>query len=257
MRRHRTGWRRRRQALLTGLLALCLFLPAEAKAQDAARYDECLRKVEQAPEEGLTEALQWRDLGGGAPARHCVAMGLAATGHEDMAAARLEELAAEVGSHDRVIAADLMAQGAALWSITGQDPRALAALDKAIGWNGDKATLHLDRAHVLSGMERFREADEAVTRALELDDLSAEAYALRGMIRRELNQRDSAEDDIAMALALDPEQPYALIQRALQRAAAGDRQGARDDANAVIAQDPDAPVAENARRVLEAMDVRP
>lgn len=247
-----------RQAL--ALLALGLALPtaaghAQSLVPTVRSYQACTEAVERDPESGMTAALQWRDLGGGRAAEHCVALALAANGNARLAATRMEELAEVFGTARPDMAASLMSQAAALWVLAREDARALTVLDRALEWQGDSAALHLDRAHVLAGLKRFGDALQVTDRVLALDELSAEAYALRAMLNRELGWKQAAETDIVNALALQPDQPQALVERARSRAAAGDLPGAREDLLAVIAQDAEAAVAEDARRLLEQLDV--
>lgn len=259
--RHRNGRGRPRQgARARGALA-ALFLSAggslaQSVVPDVATYDDCLAAVDRDPQTGLAAAQAWRDLGGGYAAGHCVVLALVATGSNRIAAQRLEDMASGFATTEQATAAELMGQAAALWVLAREEERALAALERAIGWKDDVAALYLDRAHILAGQNRFAQAGTDVDRALALDDLSADAYALRAMIGRQTGDLAAAEADLVAALALDPDQPQALMERAAARAAAGDMDGARADLNRVIAADPENPVAEDARRMLEKMDVR-
>ncbi|MDF1736143.1 MAG: hypothetical protein P1U37_12710 [Minwuia sp.] len=228
---------------------------AQALIPTVKTYQACTEAVDRDPETGMTAALQWRDLGGGRAAEHCVALALAANGNTRLAAARMQDLAEAFGVARPDMAATIMSQAAALWVLAREDARALTALDRALEWQGSDALLHLDRAHVLAGLERFDEARKAADMALSIDDLSAEAYALRAMINRRTGRTAAAETDIVTALALQPDQPQALVERARSRANAGDIRGAREDLLSVIAQDDEAAVAEDARRLLEQLDV--
>ncbi|MDF1720320.1 MAG: hypothetical protein P1U65_06585 [Minwuia sp.] len=245
-----------RQGFLPLICALMLgCLPTQAAVPEVETYAECLDAVERDPREGLTAALQWRDLGGGTSAEHCAALALSATGSRRLAAVRMQELAERFGVGSPDMAAEIMGQAGALWVLAREDELALKALDRALVWRGNSSLLHLDRAHVLAGLGRFREARDAVGVVLSIDELSAAAYALRAMINRREGDREGADSDIANALALEPDQPHALIERARAQAASGDLDGARADLLAVINQDAEAPEAEDARRLLEELDV--
>lgn len=230
-------------------------VPAQAAVPRVDTYADCLAVVERDPHSGLTAALQWRDLGGGTSAQHCAALALSATGNGRLAAVRMQELAEKFGVGSPNLAAEIMGQAAALWVLAREDALALKALDRALVWQGNNSLLHLDRAHVLAGLRRFGDARTAVEVVLSIDELSAEAYALRAMINRHEGNRAGADSDIANALTLEPDQPHALIERARAQAAAGDLDGARTDLLAVINRDADAPEAEDARRLLEELDV--
>ena len=85
-----------RQALAL-LLAGWAMSPGAAAAQalipTVKTYQACTEAVNRDPETGMTAALQWRDLGGGRAAEHCVALALAANGNTRLAATRMQDLA--------------------------------------------------------------------------------------------------------------------------------------------------------------------
>lgn len=238
------------------LLILTAFLVTH-DAHAVENYDECLQLIETDPPRGLTEALQWRDLGGGSPARHCVALAHAANGDLRLAAVRLQELADEIEPSSERAAAEVLAQAAAIWLQAREDARAIPAFSRAIALSPDDARLRVDLAHVLAAERRFTEAEAEVAAALRLDDLYADAYALKAMLHREQQQYDAADEALANALAIDPEQPMGRMEQALARARGGDVQGARDDLNDLIAEDPEGNIAETARRYLQQLDVSP
>lgn len=236
------------------LLVVAAFL-APASAVAVETYDGCLQLVEADPPRGLTEALQWRDLGGGSPARHCVALAHAANGDLRLAAVRLEELATEIEPSSKQAAAEVLAQAASIWLQSREDARAIPAFSRAVALSPNDAGLRVDLAHVLAAERRFREAEAEVAAALRLDDLSADAYALKAMLHREQQQFDAADEALANALAIDPDQPMGRMEQALARARGGDILGARDDLNDLIAEDPESNIAETARRYLQQLDV--
>lgn len=219
-------------------------------------YDTCVANITTDPERALTEALQWRDLGGGPPALHCVALALAANGDLKLAALRLEDLSREMEPVSNDLAAEVMAQAAAVWLQARDDERATSAFARAVNLRPDSARLRVDLAHVLAADNRFDEAEAQVATALRLDDLLADAYALKAMIHRERGQFDAADEALSNALALDPEQPMARMENALAQARGGDMDGARRDLLDLIADYPDGDIAETARTFLEQMDVR-
>jgi predicted Zn-dependent protease len=237
------------------LLATTLLLaPFSTRAVET--YEGCLQLIEADPPVGLTEALQWRDLGGGSPARHCVALAHAANGDLRLAASRLEELAAEIEPSSEQAAAQVLAQAADVWLQAREDGKAVEAFTRAVVLRPDDARLHLDLAHVLASQDRLDDAETEVAAALRLDDLSADAYALKAMLHRERSQFDAADEALANALAIDPGQPMGRMEQALARARGGDIQGAQDDLNDLIAEDPDGNVAETARRYLQRLEIK-
>ena len=87
------------RAILLGFVA-CLSIgmtsSAWADAEDivgSRNYEACIALAMQDPDSAFERALAWRDLGGGAPARHCVAVALYSLGHFGDAAMGREDLA--------------------------------------------------------------------------------------------------------------------------------------------------------------------
>ncbi|WP_417516543.1 tetratricopeptide repeat protein [Minwuia sp.] len=235
------------------LTVACLLLARAAEAVDT--YEACIARVEADPAAGLTEALQWRDLGGGLAARHCVALAYAANGDFRLAGVRMQEVAAGLETDNRDAAAQVWAQAGAVWLQGQEDALAAEAYGKAIALDPDDPRLHLDLAHVLAAQKRFDAAASEVAAALKLDDLLADAYALQAMLLRRANRLDDADAALANALALDPAQPMARMEQALARARGGDIAGARTDLNDIIAEDPEGNVAETARRYLQELEL--
>lgn len=237
-------------------ILIAAMLLAAIPAAAVEDYDTCVANISADPESALGEALQWRDLGGGPPAKHCVAMALAANGDLKLAALRLEDLSREMEPVSNDLAAEVMAQAAAVWLQARDDLRATDAFARAVNLRPDSARLRVDLAHVLAADDRFDEAEAQVAAALRLDDLLADAYALKAMIHRKREQFGEADEALFNALALDPEQPMARMENALAQARGGDKDAARRALLDLIADYPEGDIAETARTFLEQMDVR-
>lgn len=236
-------------------IALLTALPVAAQ-QQVGSYLQCMEAIRTNAEKGLEAALQWRDMGGGTPARHCAAIGYAATGQQKVAAAQLQTLAEDLSEENKKAAAEVMSQAAAMWTLGKEDRKALLALNQAIAWRPKNPGNYLDRALLFASQKKYGKAEQSATQAIELDDLMVEAYAVRAMIRREAGDFPGSEEDTATALALDPKDPHALMERARSRARGGDMDGARADLTDLIARDPEAAYAESARRVLEELELK-
>ena len=236
--------------------ASCLLAAGSALAQEVGSYPRCLDAIEQDADKGLQAALHWRDLGGGTPARHCAAIAYAATGQPRIAAAQLQALAEDLAENDTRAAADVMGQAASMWTLGNEDDKAMTALNQAIAWQPEKPGLYLDRALLLASEDRFGPAEQSATKAIQLDELMVDAYAVRAMIRRQDGDLAGAEEDTATALALNPQHPHALMEQARSRARGGDMDGARADLTNLIARNPEAPYAETARRLLEELELK-
>lgn len=234
------------------LLLTCLF-PLAAVAE-VTGYKDCITGLERDPEQGLTDALQWRDLGGGAAALHCVALGYVATGQHRIAATRIEELAYMIEGGNKQAAGEVMAQAGAVWLQASEDKNAERAFAKALTWRPGDPRIHVDLAHVQASREAFKLALENAETAIGLDDLSADAYALQGMILRRLNRMDEADEATSTALALDPEQPQARMEQALAMARGGDMESARRELTDIVQDHPDGNIAETAQQMLQKLE---
>ena len=81
------------------------------------------------------------------------------------------------------------------------------------------------RSIAAASLERYDEAVDDLTRALDLDPRRSDALVFRGAAWRHLNQMGLAQDDIDRAFALDPENADALLERGILRQRRGDRKG--------------------------------
>ncbi len=127
---------RRLWALTLALAAAVVLAAPAARAQDAAagraRYLACTALADRTPESALDEAVQWRDEGGGAPARHCMALALIRMGKFADAAAELDTLAGRLGKKNRRLRPAVLDQAGQAW-LRAQKPRkAIAAFTGAI-----------------------------------------------------------------------------------------------------------------------------
>lgn len=254
-----------RAALAAGL-ALLLGLAGAARAQqtnspagglDSQReYVDCMAQARSDPETALERAFAWRDLGGGDPARHCVAVALIGLERYEDAARRLEALAQDIAPENAGLRPAILAQAAQVWHLADRAEQALAAQNAAVELVPDDAELHLERAITLATLGRFWDAVDDLNRVLDLGPERPEALVLRASAYRHLEVLDLARDDIARALALAPNDPNALLERGMLRRLAGDRAAAREDWLRVIALAEGRPPAEAARAALARLDLQ-
>ena len=205
--------------LLTFLAALAAQSAAgeapESPVQEQVdpRYVDCIAFVAADLELGRLAAQQWVDEGGGAAARHCLAMADIEAGFPKLAALRLEEIAQRKDAGDDYVRARLYSQAALTWLEADQASYAEAALDKALALVPDSAESQLTAARVYAAQERWQEVIEAVTSA-ERDDLgSAATFVLRGRARYVLGAYELSAQDVLAALRLDPKNLDALVLR--------------------------------------------
>ena len=161
---------------LAFLLAATTPSPSRAAPLDHAReYRACLALVPRDPVQAFEAAGAWAKQGGGAPAEHCAALALVEHGYFDIAAERLERIAATLGRDSRISPGELLAQAANVWL--------LAPLD------GDA---HAFRAGALRLLGRAAEARRAAEKAVALDLRNPSARLERGLAALALGDREGA-----------------------------------------------------------------
>lgn len=258
--------RTERVSLAAGLALIILGLAGAAQAQQAdwqgrgldpsREYSDCMAQAREDPEAGLERAFGWRDLGGGDPARHCIAIALIGLKRYEDAARRLEALAQEISAENEGLRPAILAQAAQVWHLADQLERALAVQDAAVNLAPEDGELRIERAITLATLGRFWDAVDDLNRAFDLTPDRPEILALRASAYRHLEVLDLARDDIERALALAPDDPNALLERGMLRRLAGDPAAARNDWLRVIALAEGQPQADAARAALARLDVQ-
>ena len=241
-------------AFFLGALIVPAFAPAANDESPEAHYRACMAKARLAPDAAFDDAVAWTGLGGGAPARHCLAVALIGLGQHAEGARRLEALAQD--TYEAPMRAELLAQAAQGWLLAGDAARADDVLTAALRVAPENAELLIDRAGARAALKRYGEAAADLTEALARDPRRADALALRAGARRFLDDIEGALADAEAALALDPSLPEALLERGILRRIKGDDNGARADWRAILAAASTGAAAEAARKNLERMDVK-
>lgn len=231
--------------------------PTKAREIDHAhQYKACMVLAKKSPEEGFESALNWRDLGGGDAAEHCVAASLISLGHHTEAAERLETLAHKPKQNPSV-RAGLLAQAAQAWLLADQAARAEAVLTVAMKLTPDDSALYVDRAQARAALKDFQGALEDLNHAIAREDRRADAYVFRATTYRFLDKLELALADVERALSLAPTHAEGLLERGNLRRLRQDNDGARQDWLRVLHLAPKSPAAAAARQNLEKMDVKP
>lgn len=244
--------------LLTGVLVAGVSAPASSaanEAENADRYQACMASIDLDAEKAFDSAIEWRGLGGGAPARHCAAAALLALGYYRDAAGRLEELAQQP-TDEAALRTGLLVQAAQAWSLAENPERAFAALTAAIRIDDKDPKLFLERAVVQAEMGLYDKAVDDLSRCIALDPVSVDAYAFRASAYRYLDQMGLARADVYHALALEPDHLEARLERGILRRMDGDNDGARLDWTRILELVPNAAIADTARRNIELLDVK-
>jgi len=203
---------------LISLAALVLTGAAWAQAPQVdadarQRYATCVAGVEVDPEAAFEEAIGWRSLGGGAPARHCAALALLALGAEEEAASRLEALALRPDAGGADARAAILAQAANAWMLAEAPDAALESLAAALELAPNSSELHRDAARAHALKRDWAAAAHALNEALARDPRSSAAHALMARAKWELGEAEAAREHVRKALAFDPENLDALVVR--------------------------------------------
>ena len=208
------------------------------------------------PEGAQELAETWQTAGGGDGAAHCLALARIALGGIEEGAGMLEKLAD--GAHGSPASrAAIFRQAAQAWLMTGDAGHAFAAGTRAVALSPDDPDLLIDRAISAGGLERWQDAVDDLTHALELDANRPDAMVLRGSAWRHLGHDELAQDDIDRAIAMDSENAEALLERGILRQRRADAAGAREDWEKAITLAPDTPTADLAEQNLALLDAGP
>lgn len=188
-------------------------------AQEQARLEACLAKIETDPDEAYEDGLAWSYQGNRPGARQCTAMALIALGHADEGAHRLMNLANATDGGTLEQRAAYLSQAGNAW-IQAEDPTsALEAFTGALKIAPDAPELLLDRAsaHLLLG--NYDEAIEDLDTALLRKPGLGEAHQMRGEAWLAKGEADKAWEDVVAAMEADPENVDTLVLRGRVREA--------------------------------------
>jgi tetratricopeptide (TPR) repeat protein len=230
--------------------------PVPPRIAQGNQYESCLAMLPTDPEGAQALAETWQTAGGGDAADHCLALARIELGDPQDGASLLERIGAN--SHSPSIArAAVYGQATQAWLMSGDSNRALATATLALSLSSDDPDLLIDRAVAAGSLERWQDAVDDLTHALEQDPRRPDAMVLRGSAWRHLGQIDLAEDDIARALTMDPDNAEGLLERGIIRQRRDDATGARADWERAIALSPDSPTADLAQQNLALLEVGP
>lgn len=246
--------------------------PPANTPDDKDFYTQCVKLSENSPESAERVAGDWRDRGGGFPARHCLALALAGEGKYREAAETLETMAEDfrvaeggqagqaLSTFDRSMIADIYGQAGNAWLLAGEPIRAYdiltAGISEATASSQAALELLIDRARASAATEDFDAALVDLDAAQAIEPDRADIYVFRANAHRVLEHWDEAKADIDRALEIDPRHLGALLERGNLKRIEGDDDGARQDWLAILSADPESPVADAARKNIESMDVK-
>jgi tetratricopeptide (TPR) repeat protein len=219
-------------------------------------YDRCLGMLSIDPAGANVFADAWEATGGGDGATHCRALAEIALGAPGTGAELMDKLAgasqAPAGAR-----ASVYGQAGQAWLMAGDPGRAFGSATLALSLTSDDADLLIDRSIAAATLERYDDAVDDLSHALDLDPRRVDALVFRGAAWRHLNHLELAQDDIDRAFAQDPENPEALLERGILRQRRGDRDGARQDWEQAIALSPDTATGDLAQQNLALLEAGP
>ncbi|WP_430473601.1 tetratricopeptide repeat protein [Thalassospira lucentensis] len=222
--------------------------------EERQQYQDCIKLAQLKPEDGFESAIAWRDMGGGEPARHCVAVALISLGKYEEAATRLDALAKDSAAAPGVIAG-MLAQAGQAWMMANNLEFAWRDQSRALELAPNNAQLWVDRAMALGLAGEYWEAIDDLNKALDLAPNQPDVLIYRASAWRMLESYDLAMSDIENALNLEPNNVQALFERGKLYLIAGKKDLARRDWLNVIENSNGTPVADAAKANIENMDV--
>jgi len=230
--------------------------PVPPRIAEGEEYDRCLGMLSNDPSGANVFADAWEATGGGDGAAHCRALAEIALGAPENGAELMDKLA---GASQAAAAARASVYGQAgqAWLMAGDPGRAFGSATLGLSLTPDDADLLIDRSIAAATLERYDDAVDDLSHALDLDPRRVEALVFRGAAWRHLNHLDLAQDDIDRAFAQDPENPEASLERGILRQRRGDRDGARQDWEQAIALSPDTATGDLARQNLALLEAGP
>ncbi|QMW23431.1 tetratricopeptide repeat protein [Sandaracinobacteroides saxicola] len=205
--------------------------PVVQSAREKARYDGCVRALESDAVKAEAFAAEWQALGGGLPARHCLALAQLKLGKPALAAATLARAAQAAEAAKEPFAADFWGQAGNAALLAGDAKMAMAHFNSALSGIGDfapkrAAELHIDRARAAVEAGDRKQARADLTRAKALAPDNADGWLLSATLAREAGELVPAKADIDRALALG-RTPAALLEAGNIAGLAGDVAAAR------------------------------
>lgn len=206
-------------ATLVSLALMQQSVGDQIAAQEAARLDACLARIETDPDNAYEDGLAWSYQGNRPGARQCTALALIALGHPEEGAARLQSLANATDGGTMEQRAAYLSQAGNAWIQAENPDAALVAFDGAIKIAPDAPELLMDRATAHLLLEHYDEAIEDLDAALRYTPGLGEAHQLRGQAWLEKGDPDKAMLDVKAAMDADPENVATLVLRGRVREA--------------------------------------
>ena len=187
--------------------------PQTVQFPETSQYQECIALLRTDTPAGRRHAQQWVSTGGGADARHCLAIADLESGFPGLAAARLEDIAERKDAGDDFVRARVLAQAAEAWLKADEISNAQRTITEALLLVPDSGELQLTAAKVFASREQWQEVIDAVDAAEEAGIVSAETFVLRGRGYYTMGSYETAAQDVVAALSIAPTNIDALVLR--------------------------------------------
>jgi tetratricopeptide (TPR) repeat protein len=181
--------------------------------ENVNRYEACVAKTKTDASAAYEDGLIFRNDGGGALARHCIALALLALGDTEEAAARLEEIAFMPDGGDAEMRAELLAQAGNAWLLARAPVEAENAFTQAMTIVAGDPDVLIDRARARALQKRFSDAVKDLDQSLVVRPRDVLALRLRADAYFELHNMERAEKDVDAALSIDPHDVETLVVR--------------------------------------------
>lgn len=188
-------------------------------AEEQARLEACLTKIESDPEDAYEDGLAWSYQGNRPGARQCTALALIALGNPAEGAHRLMSLANATDGGTLEQRAAFLSQAGNAWIEANDPDSALEAFTGALKIAPDAPELLLDRASAHLLLEHYDKAIEDLDAALSLSPGLGEAHQMRGAAWLEKGDPEKAMADVEAAMVADPENVDTLVLRGRVREA--------------------------------------
>jgi Flp pilus assembly protein TadD len=199
---------------------------------DPKRYDGCVRAIDADAAKVEQFAIEWQALGGGLPARHCLALAQLRQGKNAAAASTLSKAAQAAEAQKSPMAADLWNQAGNAAMLAGDMKGAVSHFSSGILAAGEfapvrTANLLVDRARARTELADLAGARADLDQALKLTDKEPTAWLLSAALARRQGDLVRAGIDISRASALDSANPDVLFEQGNIAAANKDEVNAR------------------------------
>lgn len=186
------------------LLPFALMQADIAAAPADQRYARCVALIDEDAQRAYEEGMAWASIGQQLGGYRCAALALVAQQRYAEGARRLASLAGSVNTVDASLRAELFSQAGNAWLLAREPGQARSAFTQAIATMAPGAEqlpdLHIDRARAYAMEQDYRNAEEDLSRALDLRPNDSLALRLRASARLRQNAFQLAEADAQHAL---------------------------------------------------------